>query len=1821
MKRIFPTLRFRNMIRLSVLALAACMVLSSESARAQYPVYDTTAFIHATLLNLQAQNSALLPTVDSQAFSVAVGDVDNDGINDLVVCFRQSNLVSIYHGLTSCGSLSLTGSFSSPVTYSTAAGPASVRIADLNNDGLPEIIMACRKAASIEILRNTNTTAGTISFTNGATGINSSTRLGNNSGVEEAIVADIDGDGKPDLIGAVSAAFVAPFPGGNPDTVVVYRNLLTGVGQPFSTTTSFARNVFPAGNGPHSVSAADFDHDGKPDLVVSNDTSLTVCVLQNTSTSGSITFRPKFDLTIGSGTYPEQVVTGDLDGDGRADIIFCDASHNQLRVFRNGTTGTSSILTSSSFSNTASLNFTTGTTGAAYPIGLALGDLNGDGRPDVVVANINENTISVFRNTSTVSGGISFAPKIDSATGANPIGVAIADLDGNNGVPDIVVTDFNWSGISSLTLYRNNPLPDTVTIHARVGGVITPGLDSVCIGSIGSALHLTGGMPSASVGHATLIWSATNGHVSIADSTITGVSAGYDTIVATVVSLCDTNKTYFTVRVLPSNITTPITGASSVCLGDTIMQNDATPFGTWSVTPGTGTATIDVNGVVTGTAAGTAMVSYSISGACVTGASIQTHAISINTLPVLSPISGPTFVAPPATITLSDAAGAGNWAATNGHATVTPTTGVSSVTVHGISNGIDTIYYSQTNSCGTDSVRTIINICPPPVPGSITGTSPVCVGDTQTFHNPTGDLGGTWVSTNPLFASINSSTGFATAAGSGTTTIRYVLNTACGSDSAAFTLVVNTVPSAATITAPASPFCQGTTHTFTPSVLGGAWTSMNPDPTTGVTIVSGTGSATAGASADTATIVYTLTNSCGSTPTTYFLTVSPTPNAGTISGADSVCSGTSTTLTIGASVGVITWSTNPVTGAAATVDATGVVTAGAAAGSVIIVATATNSCGTDTSNHPIGVILSPNAGTISSTAASVCRTGTLAMTITGNSATGTWGSDNPGVATITNPAGVVTGVAAGSANITYVVTTLSCGSASATPYPITVIDTPVVPAITGSHTICYGTTATLHDAYAGGGTTWGFIGTGGTHIHYVSGTGTLTPTITGFAIGVDTLKFSATNACGTTVVRFVDTVKAQPKAGTIVGATDICAGTTTTLTDFGGVFTTSTWTIAGGTSVTEVSHDSTHFVLQAGPPPGGASLILFTATNSCGTKDTTFTINVDTFLTLTPVIALHDTICLGQVDSAFASGGSNAGSTWDTYPAGVVNITSSDSSYAAYTATDTGTYYMVYSATNGCGTAYDTSAALYVHPATPTAGVIFGYDTACVLTTSQLGDTTAGAAGVWSSSDTAIAKVSATGLVTAIAPGTATIMYTVHGYCVDSTASASFVVIAAPALTSPLTATTCDSAAFTYTAIANPASSTFTWVRPAVTGVSNTADSGVTATINENLNDTTNAPVTVLYNFMISAAGCSTPATVIVTVEPTPLLTSAHFDTVCSGVPFTYIQQTNVTGATVNYGWTRPSVAGITPATNHGTGNISETLVNGGLTALSATYYDTLKIAGTGCSSIDSIKLRLSPAAPAPQITTFPPHDLCSRTYDMNFGAATIPPAGVTYSWSSTGGSVVFATGSTQQYALVNFAVPGTNIVYLNSSLAGFDCPTKDSFIVNVSTSVSDSPEVIYFNNDFVCLRNDEDTYQWGYDDVSTVDSTILTGETNQHYSNANPDLTHKYYWVITTRQGCMQKSYFNDPLAVQNVNNVSVGELNVYPNPTSQNINVEIKSSTFGGNYSVDIRNMLGQKVSEDQLLDHKASINVADLANGIYFVDCYRDGVKVATTRFVKN
>ena len=280
--------------------------------------------------------------------------------------------------------------------------------------------------------------------------------------------------------------------------------------------------------------------------------------------------------------------------------------------------------------------------------------------------------------------------------------------------------------------------------------------------------------------------------------------------------------------------------------------------------------------------------------------------------------------------------------------------------------------------------------------------------------------------------------------------------------------------------------CIGATTTLADATTGGAWTSGS----TGIATVSAAGVVT-GIAAGTATISY---NAGTAGTATAVVTVNANPPA--ITGTATLCAGTTTNLTNATPGG--TW-TSSATGIA-TVNASGTVT-GVAAGNAPITYTLSTGCYTT-----IIATVTPGIPAITGTA-TVCTGAatTLANTVAG----GTWSSSTTAVATV-NTTGVVSGVTAGTATITYSVT----GGCYAT--AIVTVNSSTAGTITGPVTVCVGRGMNLASTVSGG--SWSSTNVAKATVNATTGH------VTGVATGLDTIKYTVTNSCGTATTLYPITV-------------------------------------------------------------------------------------------------------------------------------------------------------------------------------------------------------------------------------------------------------------------------------------------------------------------------------------------------------------------------------------------------------------------------------------------------------------------------------------------------------------------------------------------------------------------------------------------------------------------------------------------------------------------------------------------------------------------------
>jgi hypothetical protein len=258
--------------------------------------------------------------------------------------------------------------------------------------------------------------------------------------------------------------------------------------------------------------------------------------------------------------------------------------------------------------------------------------------------------------------------------------------------------------------------------------------------------------------------------------------------------------------------------------------------------------------LVTGVAQGTLTITYTLTNTC--GTAVVYHTLTVDPLPSISPVNGDTTVCQGATISLSDNTSGGSWYSSGtGTATVSGT-GI----VSGVSGGVVAISYATTNSCGSSFAVHNVTVNPLPVVAAISGSPSVCLGSTLALTDAT--TGGTWSATGGGSVITIGSTGIIATVTTGTATVSYTVTNNCGSNSATSAISVITIPVAGTLTGPDS-VCVDSVITLIDGVSGGTWSAI-----TGNTTVNASGIVT-GITSGIDTIVYSVTNTCGTATAKY----------------------------------------------------------------------------------------------------------------------------------------------------------------------------------------------------------------------------------------------------------------------------------------------------------------------------------------------------------------------------------------------------------------------------------------------------------------------------------------------------------------------------------------------------------------------------------------------------------------------------------------------------------------------------------------------------------------------------------------------------------------------------------------------------------------------------------------------------------------------------------------------------------------------------------------------------------------------------------------
>lgn len=954
-------------------------------------------------------------------------------------------------------------------------------------------------------------------------------------------------------------------------------------------------------------------------------------------------------------------------------------------------------------------------------------------------------------------------------------GIATVDASGNvTGVAPGTATIFYTlpTGCASSAVVTVTAMPTAITGILTACPGTTTTLSSTPAGGTWSSVTTTVGTISAT-------------------GVVGGVMAG-----TTVISYDMGSGCYRTTTVTINPHPSPITGQFTICLGSIVTLNSTPGTGVWTSTPGTGTAPVGFStGAVTGGSVGTATIAYIVAGC-------QVQQV-VTVVPSATPVVGPANLClgyPTTTYTTVSTGGTWTSSPGSGSVSIDPSTGVAT----GITAGTAIISYSLSALCYSTLTVNVLPAAPAP-----TGTMTVCAGATTTLNHVTAS--GTWSCACPTVATVTLGGGVVTGVGPGTCIITYTLPTGCIAMS---TVTVYATPPGITGT---TSVCQGATTALGNSMPLGSWSSV---PTTVATIGTSSGIVT-GVNTGTSTISYTMSTGCY-TVTTVTVNTTPTINATTTS----VCAGSTVTYTATPTPGA--WGISPST-PGATITGSGVIT-GLTAGTAMVSYTSVNGC-FDTA---IVTVLDTPSYIHGSLALCVAGSTTLSATPT---AGGTWISATPTVAS-TPP--VVNGLAAGTSNITYTIPN-GCRSTAT----VTVHALPGV--IGGTLVTCVGQCTGLTNS-AGGGT-WTSMN---------AAVGTIDPSsglFCGLAAGTSTVVYSLGTGCSTyTIV----TVNALPAVPSVVGGGPavVCEGSMITLTS---APSPGSWSSSVGTVGT------VNTVGVVGGVLAGTTNISYTlATTGCS-NFLTVTVNP-----LPSSISGSTAVCVNQC-TTLTSG--PAPGTWSSANSSIGSIGSLTGSFCGVAA---GTVNVSYILPTGC---YRTIVMLVnglptgISPAAPEV---------CEQSTLNLTGSPAG--GSWTSVSTANGTIGAgSGILGGMAAGTTTIIYTLPTTC----------TLAITATVNPLP---------------SPIAGTFTVCVGSTTTLNSSPTTGTWSSLSSNVTVTPGtgevlgvAPGTATISYTLPT-GCRLTSVVTVYALPSTITSSSGTAAVCIGLTITLNSTPAGTWSSLNTG-------------------------------------------------------------------------------------------------------------------------------------------------------------------------------------------------------------------------------------------------------------------------------------------------------------------------------
>ncbi len=747
----------------------------------------------------------------------------------------------------------------------------------------------------------------------------------------------------------------------------------------------------------------------------------------------------------------------------------------------------------------------------------------------------------------------------------------------------------------------------------------------------------------------------------------------------------------------------------------------------------------------------------------------------------------------------------------------------------------------------------------------------------------------------------------------------------------------------------------------------------------------------------------------------------------------------------------------------------------------------------------VDVVVNPMPALTSSlTPPATCSGSVFSYTPTSGTAGTSFGWTRASVAGITpagptsgtdNPNETLTNTTTAPITVRYIYTLTANGCTNPVTFNVDVVVNPM-PALTSSLTppaICSGSVFSYTPTSGTAGTSFGWTRAsvaGITPAGPTSGTDNPNETLTNTTAAPITVRYIytlAANGCTNPVTFNVDVVvNPMPALTSSLTPPAICSGSVFSYTPTSGTAGTSFgWTRASVAGITPAGPTSgtdnpNETLTNTTTAPITVRYIYTLAANGC-TNPVTFNVDV----VVNPMPALTSSLtppatCSGSVFSYTPTSGT-AGTSFGWTRASVAGITPAgptsgtdnpNETLTNTTAAPITVRYIYTLAANGCTNPVTFNVDVVVNPMpaltsslTPPAtcsGSVFSYTPTSGTAGTSFGWTRASVAGITPAGPTSgTDNPNETLTNTTAAPITVRYIYTLtaNGCTNPVTFNVDVVVNPMPALTSSLTPpATCSGSVFSYTPTSGTAGTSFGWTRASVAGITPAGPTSGTDNPNETLTNTTAAPITVRYIYTLTANGCTNPVTfnVDVVVNPMPALTSSLTPpATCSGSVFSYTPTSGTAGT--SFGWTRASVAGITPAgPTSGTDNPNETLTNTTAAPITVRYIYTL--AANGCTNPVTFNVDVV-VNPMPALTSsLTPPAICSGSvfsYTPTSGTA-----GTSFGWTRASVAGITPAGPTSgtdnpNETLTNTTTAPITVRYIYT-LSANGCTNPVTFNVDV---------------------------------------------------------------------------------------------------------------------------------------------------------------------------